>query len=288
MTDYRPLWFQSEDGLRLFARHYPAEASPFTLLCMHGLTRNSADFEGLMPHLAGRYDCLVVDQRGRGQSDWDPNPSRYQVPVYAEDMFTLLQRHGAGKAVLLGTSMGGLIAMQMLAMRPDLIQGVILNDVGAVIAGEGLTRIQGYVGKAEPVATWQEAAQQTRAINAIAFPDYRDEDWLRVARRQYREDDEGRPVAAYDPAIARFFAASGGDLDMWDFYDCLPDIPMLILRGELSDLMSRACLEEMARRKPAAQAVEIANRGHAPALDEPQAVAAIGDFLDSLGKMALN
>ncbi|HLS97893.1 MAG: alpha/beta hydrolase [Porticoccaceae bacterium] len=283
MTPYAPLWYQSRDGLDLFARHYPGDG-PFPLLCMHGLTRNSADFEDLVEHLAGRYPILAVDQRGRGESAWDPEPARYQVPVYAEDMFTLLERQGITGAVLIGTSMGGLIAMQMLAMRPDLVKGLVLNDIGAVIEAAGLARIQDYMGKAPvPVTSWGEAARQTRAVNGLAFPDYGDDDWLRFARRLYRENSEGQPVIAFDPAIAP--APTPGAVravDMWAFYDSLPDVPLLIIRGALSDLLSGDCVAEMVRRKTRARAVEIPNRGHAPALDEPEAVAAIEAFLGEL------
>ncbi|MFA5495540.1 MAG: alpha/beta hydrolase [Porticoccaceae bacterium] len=286
MTRYQPLWYQSADDLRLFARYYPAPNRDFTLLCMHGLTRNAADFEGLIDHLAGNQAILAVDQRGRGNSDHDPDPSRYQIAVYAEDMFTLLEHQGITDTVLLGTSMGGLIAMQMLAMRPDLIRGVVLNDIGAVIEGAGLTRIQNYAGRsARPLATWQQAAEQARRVNGGAFPDYTDADWLRFARRQYRENSEGELVLAYDPAIATASPAGTGEIasvDMWSFYDSLPDIPLLIIRGALSDVLSRECLEEMVRRKTRARGVEIANRGHAPALDEREALDAIETFLQVL------
>ena len=283
MTDFAPLWYQSQDGLDLFARQYPGKAPPH-LLCMHGLTRNSADFEGLVDQLEGRYPVLAVDQRGRGQSAWDPEPARYQVPVYAEDMFTLLERQGITSTVLIGTSMGGLIALQMLAMPPDLVKGIVLNDIGAVIEADGLARIQGYMGKPPaPVTTWEQAARQTRAVNGLAFPDYTDEDWLRFARRLYRENDAGHPVIAFDPAIAP--APASGEVqavDMWAFYDSLPDIPLLIIRGALSDLLSAECVAGMVRRKRRAAAVTIPNRGHAPALDEPEAVSAIAEFLAGL------
>lgn len=285
MTRYQPLWYQSSDGLRLFARHYAAPKRDITLLCMHGLARNAADFDGLVDHLAGDHPLLVVDQRGRGRSDYDPDPSRYQVAVYAEDMFTLLEHEGITNTVLIGTSMGGLIAMQMLAMRPDLIRGLVLNDIGAVIEGAGLARIQSYVSRPQPVVNWQQAAEQVRRINGVAFPDYTDTDWLRFAKRQYRENAQGELTLAYDPAIADANpagTAQAASVDMWSFYDSLPDVPLLIIRGALSDILSRECLQEMVRRKAGARSVEISNRGHAPALDEQEALEAIEAFLQTL------
>lgn len=287
MSDYQSHWYESSDGLKLYSRDYSEGAAPFTVLCMHGLTRNSADFEGLIEHLRPHYPLLVVDQRGRGQSAYDPDPSRYQVPVYAADMFTLLDNRGITDVVLIGTSMGGLIAMQMLAMRPEMIRGVILNDIGAVIEGEGLTRIQGYVGKStKPASNWQQAADQTKAVNGDAFPDYSNTDWLRFAHRLYRENSQGLPELAYDPAISQTPPAGDGSavsVELWPLFDALAAVPMLIVRGAHSDILSAQCVAEMLRRKPGAKAVEISNRGHAPMLDEPQAVAAIKNFLESLG-----
>ncbi len=178
MNDYISLWYTSEDGLQLYAREYPGPAEPFSLLCLHGLSRNSADFEGLCDALAGDYHMLAADQRGRGLSDHDPNPERYQVPVYVDDMVTLLTRSHIRRAVLVGTSMGGLIAMQLLAARPDLVAGVILNDIGAVVESAGLARIQDYVGKQKPPRDWEEAAAQAKALNAQAFPDFTDDEAL--------------------------------------------------------------------------------------------------------------
>ncbi|MAT50365.1 MAG: alpha/beta hydrolase [Porticoccaceae bacterium] len=285
MTACEDIWYQSVDGLKLYAARYRQNNAPFTLLCMHGLTRNSADFEGLIAALHSDFDILAVDQRGRGRSQYDSDPKRYVVPVYATDMFTLLERRGIERTVLVGTSMGGLIAMQMMAMRPDLIAGVILNDIGAEIDGAGLARIQGYVGKSRPVSNWEEATAEAKALNADAFPDYTEADWRRFARRLFQQNEDGVPVLAYDPAIANSTPSGkggSGNVDMWSFYDSLPDLPTLIIRGALSDILSADCVAEMVRRKRAATAVEVSNRGHAPALDEPDALAAIRTFLASL------
>lgn len=287
MSDYISLWYTSEDDLQLYAREYPGPEEPFSLLCLHGLSRNSADFEGLCGILAGDYHMLAPDQRGRGLSDHDPNPERYQVPVYADDMVTLLTRSHIRRAVLVGTSMGGLIAMQLLAARPDLVAGVILNDIGAVVESAGLARIQGYVGKQKTPEDWGEAAAQARSLNAQAFPDFSDDDWQRFAHRLYREDDDGRPVLAYDPMIA---VPAGNQteapraMDLWSLFETVPPVPKLVIRGALSDILSAECVHQMEAKLPALESVEIPNRGHAPLLDEPEAVAAIRDFLDRLAE----
>jgi pimeloyl-ACP methyl ester carboxylesterase len=284
MTDFHPVWYNSSDHLRLFAREYRRAESPFTLLCMHGLTRNSADFEAFCDVLAGHYHILVPDQRGRGYSEYDPEPARYQIATYVEDMFQLLREKRVERVVPIGTSMGGIIAMQMLAERPAAIRGLILNDVGAEVEARGLNRIQQYVGRETPPGNWSEAAEQTRRINEIALPDYTDEDWQRLARKYYHEDSDGKPVRNYDPRIA----PAGDDpgpasaMDLWPLFDSLPDVPMLVIRGEHSDILSRKCLADMAARRSDLQTAEIPNRGHAPMLDEPEALAAIRRFLDAL------
>ncbi len=169
---------------------------------MHGLTRNSADFEDICNELADDYRLIVVDQRGRGLSDNDPNPANYNPLVYVQDMFLLLDKLELSSVILFGTSMGGMMAMMMAAMKPDMVEAIIINDIGPEIAEKGLDRLKKYVGKQFPVSNWEEAAKQTAAINGIAFPDATNEDWLKFAKRLYHEDDNGRPVIACDPNIA--------------------------------------------------------------------------------------
>jgi pimeloyl-ACP methyl ester carboxylesterase len=285
MADYTDIHYQSADGLTLYARDYAHPAPRATLLCMHGLTRNSADFAGIADHLAEHYRLVVVDQRGRGQSQWDTNPQNYQPAVYVQDMFLLLDRLGLDKVILMGTSMGGLMSMIMAAMQPERLRAVILNDIGPVINPAGLERIKGYVGKSGPVANWEEAVAQAREINGREFPDFDEGDWLRFARALYRENDAGVPVLAYDPAIAKPMAEdqdAAVPLDLWPAFDALKPIPALVVRGALSDILSPDCVVEMQARKPDLQVAEIANRGHAPTLDEPACTAAIERFLNGV------
>jgi len=283
-VDYQPHRYRSACGrLDLSARDYPVPGggeAP-TLLLMHGLTRNSADFEPLAQHLAGRYRLIVPDQRGRGLSQDDPDPANYRPDVYARDMFALLDDLGIGEAGLIGTSMGGLMAMVMTAMQPARVRAIVLNDIGPVLAPEGLARIGGYVGPAEPFSGWDEAAERCAAINAEAFPGFGARDWLSFARRLCRERDDRKVEFAYDPGIAAAFAQDGAaQPDLWPLWQALDGKPVLLLRGALSDLLSPETAAAMQNRHRGPYGfAEIPGRGHAPLLDEPEAVAAIETFL---------
>lgn len=283
--DYRVHRYRSACGrLDLAARDYPGAARQApVLLMMHGLTRNSADFEPLAARLAGRYRMIVPDQRGRGLSQWDLDPAQYRPDIYAQDMLALLDDLGIARAGLIGTSMGGLIAMVMNALRPGLAQAMIFNDIGPVLDPEGLARIQGYVGPSGAMADWTEAAARTRAINGSAFPDYGSADWAAFARRIAYENPDGTISFAYDPAIAQSVVGDDPQTvppDLWPLWELLDAVPVLVVRGALSDLLSAATMQEMARRHTGGYAgVEVPRVGHAPILDEPAALAAIEAFL---------
>lgn len=273
-------------GLDLAARIYPGVGP--ALLLMHGLTRNSADFEPLAAHLAGRYRLIVPDQRGRGLSDWDPDPSRYRPDIYAQDMFALLGSLSLPHAHLIGTSMGGLIAMVMVAMRADAVDGIIFNDVGPVLEAQGLARIQSYVGPKGPMADWDEAAARCRAINEEALPLLDDAGWLAFAHRTCVKQPDGTVAFAYDPAIAVSIAGDNPATvppDLWPLWDLIGTKPVLVIRGERSDLLSRKTVADMGDRHAGPFAwVDVPHTGHAPLLDEPVAVAAIERYLADHGQ----
>lgn len=284
MTSYHEIRFHSEDGLTLYARDYvraATEQAP-VVLCLHGLTRNSADFEDLALHLAETYRVVVPDQRGRGLSDWDSDPDHYQLPTYVADTLALLRHLDIQKVAIIGTSMGGLMALLLKGSHPEMVEAVVLNDVGPEIDPAGLARIRGYVGKTKPVQNWADAAATVELLNRVAMPEYGGADWARMARRLYREDDSGIPVLAYDPALA---APMEQDIsaavppDLWPLFQGLDDIPVLALRGELSDILSKDCFSTMQQRLPGLMAVTVPGRGHAPDLSEPVAVEAIDQFL---------
>ncbi|MAZ89646.1 MAG: alpha/beta hydrolase [Cellvibrionaceae bacterium] len=281
MTTYKNIYYQVSDGLQLYARDYNQADSDQVLLCMHGLSRNSADFEPLCSLLSDHYRMIVVDQRGRGLSQWDENPERYQLPTYVADMWSLLDQLGLDKVTLIGTSMGGLMGMVMAAEKPDRIQGLVINDVGPEVAPQGLARIMSYVGKAKPIRNWGDAIEQTQAINQVCFPSFTQQQWQAMAERLYREDSEGVPVPSYDPKISQPIAsdeAAAVPPDLWPLFEQLR-VPMLAIRGQLSDLLSAECFARMQEVQPATALAVVEGVGHAPVLDEPQAIAAIRGFL---------
>ena len=285
-TAWQERYFESSDGLSLYYRDYhPAEESDrLPVLCLPGLTRNSRDFEALALRLqrAGRR-VLTPDLRGRGRSQHDPDWSNYQPTTYLGDLAALQAAAGAERVVVVGTSLGGILAMLIAATRPAAIAAAVLNDVGPEIAPEGLQRIAQYVGRHIPVGSWEEAAAQARATYGLALPDLTDAQWLAFARRSYVEVD-GVPRLDMDPMIGEAVRAapSGAAPDLWPVYGALRPLPALAVRGELSDVLSEATFERMALEKPDLRRVTVARRGHPPLLDEPECVTAIDEFLSDL------
>lgn len=285
---WRDHYYRSADGrLDLFARDYPASGPDGDLpplLLMHGLTRNSADFEPLIELLGtGKRRMIVPDQRGRGLSQHDPDPANYRPDVYVEDMWVLLGELGIDRVICIGTSMGGLMAMVMGAQQPQRIAGIVLNDVGPEVSQEGLERIRSYVGPGKVLAGWDDAAARCEAINASAIDGFGPEDWMAFARRTCRENADGSVEFAYDPAIARSMEDEQPATvppDLWALWDALANIPVLAIRGAKSDILSASTLAQMAERRGGDLAfVELPGRGHAPILDEPFAITAIRAFL---------
>jgi pimeloyl-ACP methyl ester carboxylesterase len=276
-------WFDSQEGLRLFSRVYagPSAAAP-VVLCLHGLMRNSRDFEDLAPHLATRYRVIVPDVRGRGSSARDPNFNNYQIPVYLGDVLLLCAGLGVERASIIGTSMGGLMAMVLGAMRPQLVAAIVLNDVGAEVDSQGLERIRGYAGKSAPVHSWQQAVAEVRSIYGPVWPGLSDERWERIARLSYRANAQGLPEADADPLIAEPLRDPKDAVpNLWPLWGALAKVPILAIRGAHSDILNAATLARMQREKPDLAVLEVANRGHAPLLDEPECLAAIDEFLAS-------
>jgi pimeloyl-ACP methyl ester carboxylesterase len=276
-------WFDSHDGLRLHSLVYPGPAATAAVvLCLHGLMRNGRDFEELAPHLAQRYRVIVPDVRGRGFSARDPQFNNYQLPVYIQDTLALLKGLGAAPVSIIGTSMGGLMALLLALMQPDLVNGIVLNDVGPELDPAGIERIRGYAGKSAPVRSWPEAIAQVRRIYGSAWPDLSDAGWDQLVHRGYRANAQGIPELDADPLIGEPLRnTQAAAPDLWPLWDTLAKLPMLAIRGEHSDILSAATFERM-QKKPALRALTVANRGHAPLLDEPGCVAAIDAFLAGL------
>jgi pimeloyl-ACP methyl ester carboxylesterase len=273
----------TQDGPRVYVRDYEAEGGRLPVLCIHGLTRNSADFEALAPKIAtlGRR-AIVVDIRGRGKSDNDPDPTRYRADIYVGDVLRVLDALGVPRAVFLGTSMGGIITMLTATIAPARIAAAVLNDIGPEIDPAGLKRIASYVGKSGPFSSWVEMTEALRKTQGAAFPGKGDDFWRTFARRVARERADGRIEFAYDPAIANAFVAptpAAPMPSMAPMFQALAVAPVLTVRGALSDILSPQGVATMRRIKPDLELVEIPNVGHAPTLEEPEAWNAIANFL---------
>lgn len=275
--------FLSADGLSLHYMSYGADSARAPILCLPGLTRNARDFEDLAPRLGADRRALAPDMRGRGRSEWDPDWRNYKPRIYVADVWRLLDELGIDRVVVIGTSLGGLMAMIMAAEHPERLAGAILNDIGPEVAPEGLARISEYTGRLPPVEGWEAAVAQSREIYGDALPGLSDAQWARLARRSYRENEDGTISPDMDPNIGRALREQGGTPgDTWALFDALRDIPTLVLRGELSDILSAETLARMQARKPDLQVATIPRRGHVPLLDEPESLAAIDAFLARL------
>lgn len=282
MSDYQDFWYTSADQLRLYARDYGDKSQATTLVCIPGLTRNSADFEDLCESLVESFRILAVDLRGRGRSAFDPNPRNYQPGVYALDIVALLNAASVDKAIFIGTSLGGLVSMILGATEPARVQAIVLNDVGPQLNPEGLARIQSYLTDYTEVQNWEEAVARTRDTQESALPGLSDQEWEEFTKRLYKVDESGKPVLNYDRDIAVLFEErdeSDPPADLWEVFSLLHEIPILALRGEFSDIISTETLDKMRASHAGLDVVEIKNRGHAPLLNEPDAVSAIKEFI---------
>jgi pimeloyl-ACP methyl ester carboxylesterase len=282
MSEFEDRYWSSRDGLRL---HYRAYGTPVAgrapVLCLPGLTRNARDFEDLAVHMAQGREVLCLDLRGRGDSGYARDSDTYHPLQYVEDVEALLEDTGITRFVAVGTSLGGLMTMLLALRDPARIAGAVLNDIGPVIEPDGLARIRDYVGSGRSFPTWMHAARALEETHTAAFPGFTLADWLRVAKRMMAIGQNGRIAFDYDMKIAEPFSRQGGEGggDLWPAWTALAGRPVLVLRGELSDILSAATAAEMARRVPDAEIVTVPGRGHAPTLDEPEAVAAIDRLL---------
>ncbi|GGX73152.1 alpha/beta hydrolase [Litorimonas cladophorae] len=282
---YKDIFYNASDGLELYARDYRGEFLTPTILCMHGLTRNSADFHNLALQLRDKHRVISVDQRGRGLSAYDPDPQNYRPDIYCGDMFALMDHLQLPDVIAVGTSMGGLMTMMMAAMRPKSIRAAVINDIGPEIDPAGLERIKGYVGNAGPFRNWDEAVAAIKAQGPDVFPLYTEEDWINFSKRTCRERQDGSVEFAYDPALSTPFRTddtSAAPPDLWPVFDALRSTPLLIIRGATSDILSPKTARKMQSRHPDCIVAEIPDIGHAPMLDEPESLLAIQNFLKAV------
>jgi len=286
---FRSALIGAEDGLKLFVRDYGERRwASMPVVCLPGLSRSGADFHELALHLSRnaspRRRVLCCDMRGRGRSQYDKQPANYDVLVETRDVLSLTAALGVHKAIFVGASRGGVQMMVLAAMRPTAMAGAVLVDVGPVIDGKGLARIKGYVGKLPPVRDFREAAMMLKRLGAAQFPAWDDAQWELMAKRSYRETPTGL-LPDYDPALTR--TLEGIDLEsplptIWPLFDAMGGMPLVVIRGENSDILSEATFAEMLRRHPHCEALTAPGEGHVPDIGQPKFAERIAAFAETI------
>jgi pimeloyl-ACP methyl ester carboxylesterase len=276
-------WWSSDDGLRLHYRDYPGGDGRPPILCIPGLTRNARDFENVAERLAGRWRVIAVDLRGRGESEAAKDSASYNPLVYLHDVRALIAQLELDRVVMFGTSLGGLVTMLLASVDKPRLAGALLNDVGPALEEKGLDHIRTYVGRSQTWPTWIHAARALCEAQRDRYPDWALDQWLVFAKRVCRLTPQGRVVLDYDMRIAEPLKAPPAPVDLWPVYAALRAIPTLLVRGELSDLLSEATAARMAEENPDLDVAVVPRVGHAPTLEEPEAAAAIDAFLARIG-----
>jgi pimeloyl-ACP methyl ester carboxylesterase len=284
---WRDLHYASFDDLRLHVRHYPvADAKARPVVCLPGLTRNARDFHYLASYLSHHPQrpraVYCVDYRGRGGSQYDRDWRNYTPFIELIDALDFMTLQDLHDAAIIGTSRGGIIAMMMAALRPTAMGVVVLNDIGPVMETSGLARIMGYVGRTKVPRSWEDAAHLLREMNERNFPAIESWQWEEIARAVFNEKN-GRPAQSYDRKLARSFGTIDfrHPRDLWPQFIALGQFPALVIRGANSDLLSAETVEQMVERHPNLRTLTVPGQGHAPVLNEPETVEAIGIFLAS-------
>lgn len=252
--------------------------APKTIVCVHGLTRNGRDFDRLADALSKDYRVVCPDMPGRGHSDKLPAGEDYQYPVYLQTCAALIAHLGVDAVDWVGTSMGGLVGMLLAAQPGTPIRRLILNDIGARVPGSALARIAQYAGNTGPFATLEELEQRLRTVHA-PFGSLTDKQWQHLAQHSHWRDEDGRFWLAYDPAIAEPLQTSRyDDVDLNPVWTAV-SAPVLLLRGEYSDVLPVAVADAMVRSHPNCRLLSVADTGHAPALMSEDQILAIQDWL---------
>jgi len=284
MPGYRDLTFSAQDGRRLYCRDYGDPLSARTpVLCLSGLTRNSADYAELADRLSTERRVLCLDYRGRGRSTYDPDWRHYDPYVYIGDIAHLAAVTGIGRTVVVGTSLGGLLAIGLSVLRPTLLAGVVLNDIGPNVASPGLNRILQYVGIDSPQSDWDGAVRFLKELMPTLAPKANDAWWRTHAEATYRKGADGLLHFDWDLAIAKPIERQRRAMpDLWTMFRGLSAIPTLAFRGALSDVLGEDVFRRMALEKPDLVCVTVPDVGHTPSLSEPEATEALDAFLRHL------
>jgi pimeloyl-ACP methyl ester carboxylesterase len=275
----------ASDGLLLHTLDYgsrraQAPSPRLPVLCLPGLSRTAEDFTTLAAALAKERRVLALDLRGRGRSGYDRDPANYKIAVETDDVIAVMTALAVGPAVFVGTSRGGLVTMTLATKRADLLAGVVLNDIGPVVDTAGVMRIKSYVGKLRQPASFEEGADMLRDISDDQFPNLPAAEWLAAAKRAWREDG-GRLVVTYDPALTHTLETVSPDKPfptLWQEFDAMAGVPLLVVHGANSDILSTATVTAMQARRPDMEVVTVPDQGHAPLLSDARTIAAIAAF----------
>jgi len=285
-SDYASHFVSAQDGLKLHVRAYgPGGGENLPVVCLPGLARTSADFHELALALSRHTETprrvIAMDYRGRGRSDYDPNPANYNLAVELNDVLTALTALGIGPAVFVGTSRGGILTMLLATVSPAALAGAVLNDIGPVIELQGLIRIKSYVGKMPPSKSYDEATAILRRLFGAQFPKLTSEDWVDYARRSFEQRD-GKLVPSYDPMLAKILEGIDPErppAPLWNAFDALAAVPVMVIRGALSDLLSAETVAAMRQRRPDLEVMEVPDQGHAPLLTDAASIRRIAAFV---------
>jgi pimeloyl-ACP methyl ester carboxylesterase len=282
----RSIFVTAQDGLRLQVREWGTRAAKaMPVVCLAGLARTGADFETLATALAGdsqmQRRVLALDARGRGNSEYDRNPANYNLATELADVLAVLTALEIGRAVFVGTSRGGILVMLLGAARPGAIAACVLNDIGPVIEREGLARIKSYVGKLPTPGSYREAAEAVRTLFAGQFPRLTDDEWFAFAHRTFKQTGGGL-VPDYDVRLG--LEVQRIDLEqplpaLWEEFDSLARVPMMLIRGSNSDILSAATAAAMQARRTSLELVTVADQGHAPLLADADILGRIAGFV---------
>ena len=283
---WEELTFNSYAGIKLHARHYPGDPAQRPLLCLPNITENGRAFtplaKALSNHQESTRSVYCLDFRGRGLSNHDPDWNNYTPLVEMLDIVNFIARARLHQPIILASGWSGVIIMTMASLYPTMIGPLIFNDTGPKLETTGLIRIQAFIGRLPTPTSWRKAAELIKELNQNHFTDLRNDDWMRLAHQQYN-DNNGRPALAYDPNLEKTLVmvdATEGTPPMWEQFNATKHVPMLAIRGENSDVLSKETFEKMAEEHPNLQRFTVANEGHTPRLDDDLSKERIRLFLN--------
>jgi len=275
----RRVFFHARDGLRLAATDWPGPEGRTPILCLPGLTRSAADFAALAERHAGRRRVIALDHAGHGDSAKPAEITRYGIPQSLGDVLDAMAALHCPRAAIVGTSFGGVLAMVLGVLRPTAIAGVVLNDIGPRMEKAGLDHVQDFVGRDPALASLEACVEHLKAV--LPPLTYDEAGWLRFAANTYAPDDQGRWHPRWDIRIADALRGNAAP-ELWGPFGALAHVPVMLVRGEVSTLLSAETAARMRRERPDMGFVNVAACGHCPSLEEAVVVPALDRFLDAI------